>query len=338
MGIRKEICAVLSMALISTCTFSSGSISVINMNVSGHLDSYSHKQDDYKKLFVDINNKEVIDFVGTEEMLSSISGDFTNALQIAPNSYVDFRSIGRERGGKTNESPDEMVSIYYNASRWTLNAYNKLEDNPVLKNTCNGYPLNIDGYVTHPCELAFKVFDPNKDTHYQYSFPINFVNDEDSSSAFPGDTKDEWGPWNRLVTFGVFTSLPESGISPQATVIVVAAHFPKGKGDQVKYKQIAFESVYDYVIKPLTATYPNAAVIFMGDLNYNDDRDKSNFNLLDYIRGKSLFNTPSICGNNSDVIWTIATNRLNQAQCIQYPLGESYNTTDHVVTQAIYNW
>ncbi|MBN9228503.1 MULTISPECIES: hypothetical protein [Legionella] len=341
MNVRKEIFTILSMALVSTGTFSSGTISVVNMNVSGHLTEYSHTKEAYEKLFMDLN-KGNIDFVGTEEMLHGINEDFITALEAtssASNGFVDFRPIGRERGGISGQSPDEMVSIFYNASRWTLKEYNKLEDNPVLKNNCNEYTLNIDGKTTQPCKLAFeKAFDPNKTTRYQYTFPLNYVDDNHRSSYFPGDTKNEWGPWNRLATFGVFTSTQASGISPQTTVIVIAAHFPKGKEGQVIYKKVAFESIYDHIVKPLTAAYPGAAVIFMGDLNYNPNRDKNYFNLLDYIKGKSLFKEPSICGNDDDVIWTIATNNLTQSQCLQYPQAESFNTTDHVVTQSIYNW
>lgn len=336
------------MALVSNCTFSAGSITVINMNVSGHLQDYTHTLDAYKRLFgEEINlNKKGIDFVGTEEMLDGIKKNFTTAL-VATTSYdnsVDFRSIGRERGGISGQSPDEMVSIFYNANRWTLKDYSNIDVNPVLGKNCNEYTLAISingkSLCTQPCKLALKAFDPNASSRNQYTFPLNYVDNNHRRSSFPGDTKGNWGPWNRVATFGVFTSTDKaSGIPPKTTVIVIATHFPKGKDNQAIYKKDAFESVYDHVVKPLIAAHPGAAIIFMGDLNYNPNRDKAYFNLLEHIKGKSNFIEPFICGDDNDVLWTIATknlNKSNQSQCLKYQLGQTFNTTDHVITKTVF--
>ncbi len=344
MSFRKNIFSVLSlsMALVSPYSISAGSISVVNMNASGHLQDFTHTKDAYENLFRKINFYKIgIDFVGAEEMLYGIEEDFTTALEAAnsdTNNSVDFRSIGRERGGISGQSPDEMVSIFYNANRWTLKEYSSLNDNPVLRDSCNRYTLVIGQSSTQPCELSLKAFNPAESPRNHYTFPLNYVDDNHLSSFFPGDTKDVWGPWNRLATFGVFTSTQASGISPQTTVIVVATHFPKGTANYVIYKKNAFESVYDQVIKPLIAAHPGAGIIFMGDLNYNHNRDKSYFDLKNHIREKSNFIDSFICGDDDDVLWTVATKNLNQsnkAQCIPYQLENNFKTSDHVITQTV---
>lgn len=325
------------MFLISNSAFSSNTISVINYNVAGHLNDYSHSEKAYKQVFKKIN-KSNIDFVGTVEMLANIQPKFADALNYASDEYskAKFRYIGRVRGGLDGQSPDEMVSIFYNSTNWQLTEYQKLEDNPVLRNNCNEYVFNISGEENKPCQLSLKYFSPSENPNYHYTFPLNYVDNTNRKNYFPGDIKNQWGPWNRMATFGVFTSTEASSMPPDTKVIVIATHFPKGKGSDVQYKKAAFRAVYDFVIKPLAKNNPEAKIIFMGDLNYKSNRDKSEFNLLEYINGKSYFSGSNSCGNKDDVLWTVASPNLIGLECQEYPVNETFNTTDHIITQTIY--
>ncbi len=335
---KNLLITLFSMSLVSGSVFASNTISVINYNVSGHLSDYSHTEESYEKVFRNIK-KGSMDFIGTVEMLPRIEQTFADALgaaNSAENSSTEFHYIGRVRGGISGQSEDEMVSIFYNTEKWQLKEYNTLEENPVLNKNCNNYTFTVPNKPHKPCELALNHFKPNENQKYHYTFPLNYVDNNNRNNYFPGDIKNEWGPWNRIATFGVFTSTEASGLPSKTTVIVIAAHFPKGKENDVNYKKNAFEAVYDFVIKPLVAVHKGASIIFMGDLNYKPNRDRYFFDLLEHIKGKSYFSGSPICGNDDEVLWTVSSPNLQQLECDKYPISETFNTTDHIITQTIF--
>ncbi|EEB79423.1 hypothetical protein GPB2148_2353 [marine gamma proteobacterium HTCC2148] len=339
-------------------------VTVLNYNVSGHLTpDYTNERSAYNRFFeqaVEEGAYESMDFIGTVEMLPGVDQDFADALESA-NSYEicnrsdlpcdtgelithEFHRIGRVRGGLSGQSEDEMVSIFYNTSKWELVKYDSLtfddaasqaRPNPVLSNNCQNYTLDLTNRH-EPCALALQHFMPSENELYHYSFPLNYADDDHRENYFPGDTKNEWGPWNRLATFGVFAPKENSGLPIDKDVIVVATHFPKGKEDYVIYKKDAFEAVYNYVIKPLIESARNPSVIFLGDLNFKPNRDAWAFDLLDYIGAKSVFSGSVPCGLDDDVMWTFASPDLAPKACQIYPEGETEGTTDHIVTQVTY--
>jgi len=339
-------------------------ITVLNYNVSGHLTpDYTNDRAAYTRFFeyaIAQGRYESMDFIGTVEMLPSVDQDFADALD-STNSYEvcnrselgcdtgelithEFHRIGRVRGGLSNQSEDEMVSIFYNTSKWELVKYDSVvisgeasgnNPNPVLSNNCENYTLNLTN--THqPCALALEHFKPGENELYHYSFPLNYADDYNKENYFPGDIKDQWGPWNRLATFGVFSPKENSGWPTDKDVIVVATHFPKGKEGYVIHKREAFEAVYSYVIEPLIESARNPSVIFMGDLNFKPNRDRNWFDLLNHISSKPVFSGSIPCGSDDDVMWTFASPDLIRGACEIFPENNTEKTTDHIVTQITY--
>ena len=142
---------------------------------------------------------------------------------------------------------------------------------------------------------------------------------------------------HRTHTFGVFSPKESSSWPEDKDVIVVATHFPKGKGeDYVIYKKHAFEAVFDYVITPLIESARNPSVIFLGDLNFKPSRDRGWFDLLSHISSKDVFSSSIPCGLDNDVMWTFASPDLVPGVCKIYPEDKTEGTTDHIVTQITY--
>lgn len=223
-------------------------VTVLNYNVSGHLTpDYTNDRAAYARFFeraIAQGTYESMDFIGTVEMLPSVDQDFADALD-STNSYEvcnrselgcdtgelithEFHRIGRVRGGLSNQSEDEMVSIFYNTSKWELVKYDSLvinetaadgNPNPVLSNNCQNYSLELT-HKHQPCALALEHFKPSENELYHYSFPLNYADDDNRENYFPGDIKDQWGPWNRLATFGVFSPKENSGWLTDKDVIM----------------------------------------------------------------------------------------------------------------------
>ena len=326
------------MAAYSSFAATAHPVVLLNYNISGYL-QVDHSQAAYQQVFEAATGPGAgLDFVATTEMLPSIIPSFLEALDVvhaARGVTARFDQIGRIRGGLAEQSPDEMVAIFYDASKWALISYNSLTNNPVLANSCNGYTLTLNGATHAPCQLAQPTFDPDVDAEFHYTFPINYLERDQPENYFPGDLKPPYGPWNRIATFGVFARKTADGTVTEDRLIVVAAHLPKGTQENVAYKEVAFEAIYDNVIKPLQARHLTDNIVFLGDLNYKPARDADFFDLLVHISAKSRFiGGPPVCGVDDDVLWTVASPALTDARCEILGADRSFSTTDHNITRA----